>query len=424
MAKIQAIRGTHDWFGADAARFNAVIEAFGAIGERFGFQSVHTPVFEATELFARGIGEATDVVAKEMYSFPDRGGDLLTLRPEFTAGLARAYISNGWQQFSPLKLVTHGPLFRYERPQKGRYRQFHQIDAEVIGAAEPLADVELIAFADQLLKALGLGDKVVLQLNTLGDAASRAAYRAALVAHFSAHRADLSADSQLRLDKNPLRILDSKAEQDRPFIDAAPTIDAVLTPEAAAFFGEITAGLDALGIAYTRNPRLVRGLDYYSHTAFEFVTTHLGAQGTVIGGGRYDGLIEQLGGPSTPAVGWAGGIERLALLLEADDAAPPEVAVVPLGEAAQWAAARLANDLRAAGLCVEMAYRGTLKKRMSRANERGCALALILGEDELARGEVLLKQLDTGEQAPVALDRAVEAVSTALVGPIGTLEDD
>ena len=320
--KARSVRGTQDIFGEEAARFDHVVETFHRVRKLYGFKAVHTPVFEFTEVFARSIGETTDVVSKEMYSFEDRGGESLTLRPEFTAGICRAYISNGWQQHAPLKLATHGPLFRYERPQKGRYRQFHQLDAEVLGAAEPAADVEVIALAAQVLSELGLSDKVVLQLNTVGDAPTREAWRAALVAHFGKHRDALSEDSRQRLESNPLRILDSKADCDKALVGDAPRIDAYLSSEAGAFFEAVRKGLDAAGVAFERNETLVRGLDYYRHTAFEFVTTHLGAQGTVIGGGRYDGLIEALGGPHTPAVGWAGGIERLAMLV---DATPPTV---------------------------------------------------------------------------------------------------
>ena len=311
----QAIRGTQDIFGAEAEAFAHVAATFERIRKLYRFTRVEMPVFEKTEVFSRSLGETTDVVSKEMYSFEDRGGDSLTLRPEFTAGIARAFLTNGWQQHAPLKLATHGPLFRYERPQKGRYRQFHQIDAEVIGAAEPMADVELLVMADQLLKELGVSDGVTLQLNTLGDAASRDAWRAALVEYFRDHRADLSEDSQERLERNPLRILDSKDPRDKPFTAAAPKIDDYLSGAAQDFFGQVTQGLEAASVDFVRAPALVRGLDYYRHTAFEFVTDRLGAQGTVLGGGRYDGLMESLGGPATPAVGWAAGIERLAMLV-------------------------------------------------------------------------------------------------------------
>ena len=318
MAKIETprpIRGTQSMLGEEADRFHHVVQTFDRVRRLYGFARVEVPVFEATAVFARSLGETTDVVSKEMYTFDDRGGDSLTLRPEFTAGIARAYLTEGWQQYAPLKVATHGPLFRYERPQKGRFRQFHQLDAEVIGAAEPAADVEVLCFADQLLRELGIVEGVTLKLNTLGDVASRDAWRAALVAHFRAHEGDLSDDSKARLEKNPLRILDSKDPRDRPAADSAPKM--VLSSEAEDFFGKVREGLDAAGVAYEIAPHLVRGLDYYRHTAFEFVTDRLGAQGTVLGGGRYDGLIETLGGPHTPAVGWAAGIERLGMLIEA-----------------------------------------------------------------------------------------------------------
>lgn len=363
----QRIRGTQDIFGEEAARFHAVVGAFEKVRRLYAFQRVEIPVFEATEVFARSIGETTDVVSKEMYTFEDRSGDSVTLRPEFTAGICRAYLSEGWQQHGTLKLTTHGPVFRYERPQKGRYRQFHQLDAEIIGAGEPAADVELLAFADQLLRELGIADGVTLQLNTLGDADTRDAWRAALVDHFEAHRGELSEDSVARLDKNPLRILDSKAPQDRPAADSAPSIDDFLTAEASEFFAEVTAGLDAAGIAWTRNPRLVRGLDYYRHTAFEFVTDRLGAQGTVLAGGRYDGLIESLGGPHTPAVGWAAGIERLAMMIEAPDAERVEVAVVAESEGLEIAAAAAAAALRRAGVSSEAVLSGSPRKRYDKA---------------------------------------------------------
>src|SRR4051794_8503339 len=306
----QKIRGTQDIWGEAADRFQAVVAGFERMRRLYGFRRVEMPVFEATEIFSRSIGETTDIVSKEMYSFEDRGGDSLTLRPEFTAGICRAYLSEGWQQLAPVKIATHGPAFRYERPQKGRYRQFHQLDAEIIGAGEPAAGVEIIVMGAQLLEELGIGGRVLLNLNTLGDPATRDAWRTALVAHFRRHVAALSAESRARLEKNPLRILDSKEHQDWPVVDAAPAVDDFLTPEASDYFERVMAGLDAAGVGWTRNPRLVRGLDYYRHTAFEFVTEDLGAQSAVLAGGRYDGLIESLGGPPTPAGGWAPGIGR------------------------------------------------------------------------------------------------------------------
>ena len=370
MARIQTpnrVRGTQDIFGEQQRRFAHVLDTFDRVRKLYCFQRVEIPMFEDTQVFARSIGETTDVVSKEMYTFPDRGGDSLTLRPEFTAGIARAYLTEGWQQFAPLKLATSGAVFRYERPQKGRYRQFHQIDAEILGAPEPTADVELLTLADQLLHELGIAEGVTLQLNTLGDAETRDAWRAALVAHFEAHRGDLSEDSLARLDKNPLRILDSKDPRDRPIAEAAPGIDDFLTAEARAFFDAVTAGLDAAGVKWTRNDRLVRGLDYYRHTAFEFVTDRLGAQGTVLAGGRYDGLVESLGGPATAGVGWAAGVERLAMLLEEPAAGASVVAVVAEDAAFDLTAVDYVARLRRAGLPAEAFVSGSPKKRFDRA---------------------------------------------------------
>ncbi|MAX00415.1 MAG: histidine--tRNA ligase [Sphingomonas sp.] len=407
------IRGTQDIFGDDQRRFARVVDTFERVRALYCFQRLEIPIFEATGVFARSMGETSDVVSKEMYSFEDKGGDSITLRPEFTAGIARAFVTGGWQQHIPMKLATHGPVFRYERPQKGRYRQFHQIDAEILGAAEPAADVELLVLADQLLHELGIADGVTLQLNTLGDAETREAWRAALVAHFSAHRDSLSEDSKARLERNPLRILDSKDPADRPIAESAPDIDAYLTDEARSFFEAVTSGLDAAGVAWTRNSRLVRGLDYYRHTAFEFVTDRLGAQGTVLAGGRYDGLIETLGGNPTPGVGWAAGIERLAMLLDGPQAQGVDAVVVPLGDAASEKAQGVVATLRRAGLAVDMAFRGNMKKRMAKADSIGARYAVILGDDELARGEAGVKNLATGEQQPVALDALAEALRTA-----------
>ena len=373
----QAIRGTQDIFGADAEAFAFVVETFERVRKLYRFRRAEMPVFEKTEVFARSIGETTDIVSKEMYSFEDRGGESLTLRPEFTAGIARAYLSNGWQQHAPLKLATHGPLFRYERPQKGRYRQFHQIDAEIIGAAEPQADVELLAMADQLLKELGI-ERVTLHLNTLGDGDSREAWRAALVEHFRAVKDELSEDSQERLEKNPLRILDSKDRRDQKFVADAPKIDQFLSSDARAFFDAVTSGLDAAGVKWTRAESLVRGLDYYRHTAFEFIPDEgseaagkLGSQSTILGGGRYDGLMESLGGAPTPAVGWAAGIERLAMLV-GDKAEPSADAIVVVenDELMQTAIGAL-GKLRAAGLSAELFATGSPRKRFDKAVKAG-----------------------------------------------------
>jgi histidyl-tRNA synthetase len=383
MSKIQtpqAVRGTQDMFGEAQERFEHVVTTFERVRRLYGFKGLQMPVIESTAVFSRSLGEATDVVSKEMYTFEDRGGDSITLRPEFTAGIARAYLTNGWQQYAPMKLSTHGPLFRYERPQKGRYRQFHQIDAEIIGAAEPAADVELLVMADQLLKELGINEGVTLQLNTLGDTESRDAWRAALIAYFNDHRDVLSEDSMKRLEHNPLRILDSKDPDDRGIAYAAPRIDEFMSGEAQDFFGAVTAGLDAAGVAWTRNAQLVRGLDYYRHTAFEFVTDRLGAQGTVLGGGRYDGLIENLGGNATPAVGWAAGIERLAMLVDEIGETKPSVVFVVEDDELALVGQRALAAVRRAGISADIVASGSPRKRFEKAKKNaGWWLAMIDG---------------------------------------------
>lgn len=402
MAKLatpHAVRGTQDMYGETQERFAHVVDTFNRVRRLYGFKGVEVPVIEPTAVFARSLGETTDVVAKEMYSFDDRGGDSVTLRPEFTAGIARAYLTNGWQQHAPMKIATSGPLFRYERPQKGRYRQFHQLDAEVIGAAEPLADVELLCFADQLLKELGIDSGVVLTLNTLGDLGSRDAWRGALIEHFAAHRGDLSEDSVDRLERNPLRILDSKDVRDAKVVETAPGIDDYLTSEASDFFAAVTGGLDTAGVEWTRNSRLVRGLDYYRHTAFEFVTNRLGAQGTVIGGGRYDGLIEALGGPATPAVGWAAGIERLAMLIDAPQN-EMTVAVVADRPELQSAAMRVLRRLRERGVNADMAFRGNSRKQSDNARKLGRSGVIFIRAEPESIGGTHLSYLenDPGRQ--------------------------
>ena len=399
MTSLQPIRGTRDLIGEDQRRHAHVIDTARRVSALYGLDEWTTPIFEATAVFSRSLGDTSDVVTKEMYTFTDRGGDSVTLRPENTAGICRALVSNGLTQTLPQKVFYAGPMFRYERPQKGRYRQFHQIGAELIGSAEPLADAEVIALGWHILQALGFdASNVVLELNTLGDRESRDAYRAALVAHFAAHRDALSEDSVVRLERNPLRILDSKERQDAPFIATAPVVFDHLTDTARAFYETLRRHLDAFGVPYRENPRIVRGLDYYSHTAFEFITTSLGSQGTVMAGGRYDGLVEEMGGPPTPAVGWAAGVERLAMLLREAPAVPAPVAVIPVGEAAEAAAVPVLQALRAAGIRTEMAYRGNLKRRMEQANRRGARAAVIIGEAELARGVAQVKDLATGAQ--------------------------
>jgi len=408
MTSLRSVRGTRDLVGEDMRAYRHVVDTAYRVAVGHGYQEIATPIFEFVEVFSRPLGETSDVVSKEMYVFEDRGGEKLTLRPEFTAGVARAFISGAFGQALPVKLFCAGPAFRYERPQKGRYRQFHQIDAEILGAPEPLADIEVIALGHAILDALGLADHVTLELNSLGDSESRVAYREKLVSYLTRFKDDLSEDSQTRLERNPLRILDSKNQRDREIISDAPRLGDSFNEASLRFYGEVQEGLDALGIGYQKNQQLVRGLDYYSHTAFEFTTTELGAQGAVLAGGRYDGLIKTLGGQDTAGIGWAAGVERLSMLIEGLDKGLPEktrpIVVVPLGDGMEIEALKLASELRADGHIVEYGFKGRVGQRLKRAAQQQARYALMLGEDELASNKVVLRDLDVGEQQEI--DRA------------------
>jgi len=413
LASLQPVRGTHDLLPDEFARHAAVVDAARRISSRYGYREVAAPIFEFTEVFARTMGETSDVVSKEMYSFVDRGGEGITLRPEFTAGICRGVISNGLQNALPLRVFTNGPVFRYERPQKGRQRQFHQIDIELIGAPEPRADVEVIAVAWDILADLAVADRCRLEINSLGDAQSRAVYRGALLDYLSPYHSDLSADSQARLERNPLRILDSKDARDREIVADAPRFASFLGEEARAFWDQVQEGLTLLGIPFQVNPRLVRGLDYYTHTAFEFVTEALGAQGTVLAGGRYDGLIEMLGGTPTPGIGWGGGIERLAMLADPKVVPDRPVAVIPLGAEAERRALPLAHALRARGMAVDESFKGNLTRRLKRANKVQARFAVIIGEQELVAEAATVRNLDSGAQDQVAFDRLADFLARA-----------
>lgn len=414
MARIETpkpLRGVQDIFGEQQLRFARVLEAFDHVRRLHAFQRVDMPVIESTAVFSRALGETTDVVSKEMYTFEDKSDRSITLRPEFTAGICRAYLTEGWQQYAPLKLVTSGPVFRYEAPQAGRYRQFHQVDAEIIGVGEAVADVELLSFADQLLHELGVADGVTLQLNTLGDAETREVWRAALVAHFQKHRGELSEESLVRLDKNPMRILDSKDPRDRPIAEAAPDIDAFLTSEAGAFFEAVQKGLQVAGVKSKRDARLVRGLDYYRHTAFEFVTDRLGAQGTVLAGGRYDGLIEALGGPATPGVGWAAGVERLAMLLEEVQPAGIDFIVFTEEDDMVEEVMEVTNGLRRQGHSADFVVTGSPRKRYDKSQQRKPKIVLLVKHAN-DRGQSFYVDVKRGRGA--AEVSAQEAKSKAL----------
>ena len=405
--KLQPVRGTHDILPEESRQRRALSDMVRAIFGCYGYGEIATPVFEFTDVFHRTLGDTSDVVSKETYTFTDRGGESLTLRPEFTASVVRALISNSLTQELPFKVFYEGAAFRYERPQKGRLRQFHQIGAELLGTSEPIGDVEMIAMAAQMLSALGLITHAKLELNSLGDTESRVAYRARLVEYLNDHRDTLSEDSKTRLEKNPLRVLDSKALEDKAIVAAAPTLEQHFTTASSDFFGGVKENLSALGIVYEVNPRLVRGLDYYSHTVFEFTTDLLGSQGTVLAGGRYDGLVKLMGGPDIPGVGFAAGIERLLGLMEAAGQGAlakkqRPVVVAPLGDAQEKEALLLAQELRSAGVPVELIVKGNMGKKMKRAEKLEALGVFILGEDEVAQGKVAYKLMDSGQQTVVS----------------------
>ncbi len=404
-AQIQAVRGMNDVLPADIGPWQRLEALARELLEAYGYAEIRVPVVEHTELFRRAIGEYTDVVEKEMYTFVDQGGESLTLRPEATAGIVRAVIGNGMLRGQRHKLWCIGPAFRHEKPQKGRFRQFHQIDVEAIGFAGPDLDAELIALTARLWRRLGIS-RVQLQLNSLGTAESRRAYRARLADYFRAHQAHLDADSRRRLDANPLRILDSKNPEMQALVAAAPLLTEHLDSESRAHFDALRAALDSMGIAYRVNPRLVRGLDYYGRTVFEWVSDALGSQDAVCAGGRYDGLIAQLGGEATPAMGFALGVERTVELLRQaspqPDARPPHVYVILSGERAAAAGLKVIESLRDAlpQLRFELSLGGgNFKAQFRRADRSGAELALVLGEEELGRGAAALKPLrqDAGQ---------------------------
>ena len=403
MSDLKPPRGTHDILPEEQRRHRHVGDTARDIAALYGYQEMSTPIFESTDVFRRTLGETSDVVTKEMYSFEDKGGGSVTLRPEYTAGVARAFISGGLAQNLPLKFFCRGPMFRYERPQKGRQRQFHQIDVELLGVADPLGDIEIITLGAHILEALGVLDKVTLQLNTLGDSASREAYRGMLVDYLEGFRDKLSEDSRARLERNPLRVLDSKDEGDRAIIADAPKLTDHLNEASKTFFDDVKKGLTSAGISYEINPALVRGLDYYCHTAFEFVTDTLGAQGTVLAGGRYDGLIEAMGGPSTPGIGWAAGVERLSMMIAEPPPASRPVTIIPVGDDTKDQALAIAQQLRHAGFTIDLGFSGNFKKRLNRANKANAIAAVIIGEDELAKGVAMVKDMEMGEQTEVQL---------------------
>lgn len=396
----QTVRGVEDHLPEQAEKFYEIQNKAYLAAQKFGCRRIQTPIFEFSEIFHRTLGETSDVVSKETYTFSDRGGESLTLRPEGTAGIARAFINHSLHQQLPLKFFYYGPMFRYERPQAGRLRQFHQIGVEFLGAEHPLLDVECISLAHETLMALGIRD-FKLELNSLGDKASRAAHREALIQYLNQFKDSLSLDSQTRLEKNPLRILDSKDPGDKKIVEGAPDAKSFFTAESKNFWDKVKEGLSALNIPFTENKNLVRGLDYYSHTVFEFTSDQLGAQSTILGGGRYDGLIEIMGGPATPAVGWASGVERLYILLKEHLSieAPKKVAFLASNPLAELELIKQSALVRAAGFSTELIFGDQAwGKKFKRADKLLAQFAVILGEDELKTQQLSVKNLKTGNQ--------------------------
>ncbi len=398
MTKLQPVRGTRDFLGDFARCIQYIQDTTFLTARQFGFERIDTPIFEYTGVFKRAVGETSDIVGKEMYTFSDRGGEEITLRPEGTAPVVRALLSNSLTQQLPLKYCYYGPMFRYERPQRGRYRQLHQFGVEFFGVDNPCADVEMLDLAQQILDRLEINAS--LHLNTIGDSQSRDAYRVALIEYFSKYRSELSEDSQQRLDKNPMRILDSKDLNDKRIAEDAPKISAHLTTAAAQFFEKVSEGLEVLGIKYTLDPTLVRGLDYYTHTAFEFKSTDLGAQDAVLGGGRYDGLVQHMGGPSIPAVGWGMGVDRIALLLENRAFAKPvPIVIIVIGDYFSKAL-QLAKAFREKGNVCEILYKTNPGKAFKDADKLGARFAIIIGEEETKTNTVKVKDLSLPQDHP------------------------
>ncbi len=398
----QNVRGTQDFFNEQVDRFNSVIEVARKNVRSYNFHEIITPIIEVSELFERNLGDTSDVVSKEVYKFEDRGGNMLSLRPEFTAGVVRSFLNNGeLNQSLPQKLFSYGPVFRYDRPQKGRYRQFNQINCEYIGNPEYLADVEIINLGYNILKDLGLKN-VSLEINSLGSAECKENYEKALRKYFENFKDRLSEDSKNRLEKNPLRILDSKDEGDKILLKDAPKISDFYTDGDREFYNKILKALDNIGIGYISNNLLVRGLDYYTSTVFEFTTTDLGAQATVLAGGRYDNLIEQMGGSPTPAVGFGGGVERMILLLDDSILKMDEItAVIPVSENEDEFCLKLSNKLRKEGKRVEFIYSGKFKKKMEKMNKCGASFAIIIGEEEVKAGKFKIKNLSNGLESDI-----------------------
>ena len=408
--KLQSIRGIHDGLPAQVTKWRYIEDVARDVFASFAFSEVRLPILEPTALFVRSVGEKTDIVSKEMYAFEDQGGDNICLRPEGTAGAVRAYLQAGLTRAGAQRWFYMGPMFRRERPQKGRLRQFQQIGAEFFGASAAIEDAEVLAMAQRFLDTLGI-EQTRLEINSLGCTTCRPAYREALLTFLQSKKEALCETCHERMDSNPMRVLDCKVQTCQAALTDAPEMVNHLCEGCETHFSGLQSGLKALNVKYTINPRIVRGLDYYNRTAFEFITDQLGAQGTVLAGGRYDGLVESLGGPATPAIGFAAGMERLEMLLPDIEASKPDIAVVALGDAVMGYALQQATKLREAGLSVIHCGGGSAKKQFKMADREGAKFVVTIGEDEMKANQVMLKNLSTGEQVQLGLDEVINTVS-------------
>ena len=412
--KLQAVRGTHDHLHIDMYNYNYIVNIVSRISAYYGFKPISTPIFEFSNVFKRTLGESSDIVTKEMYTFKDKGEEEITLRPEGTAGVVRAIISNGLAQEMPFKAFYHGPMFRYERPQKGRLRQFHQVGVELLGVKKEQADVEVIACANQVIKELNIQKSSKLNINSLGHIDDRKKYIKDLTDYLKNYKNKLSKDSLIRLEKNPLRILDSKSEDDISIIKNAPRLNEYLNSTSRENFKLVLEGLENLNIKYVINENLVRGLDYYNDTTFEFITDKLGSQSAIIAGGRYDGLMKQMGGSDIPGIGWAGGIERLVLLSTIKIMKNKHISIIPVGEENNNICFDLAQRLREKNISVEMSYSGNLKKRLKNANKLASNYAIIIGTEEINNNSALVRNLETGEQDKIILPKIIKHIEKIL----------
>ena len=413
--KLQSVRGTHDHLPEEMYKYNDIITKAEYISSLYGFKPMATPIFEFSSVFKKTLGESSDIVTKEMYTFNDKGNEEITLRPEGTAGIVRAIISNGLSHEMPFKAFYHGPMFRYERPQKGRLRQFHQIGIELLGTKSEQADIEVIACANNLIKLLNIDKSSTLHINSLGNISERKNYIAKLLVYLKDFKNKLSIESKNRLEKNPLRILDSKSEEDIEIIKNAPKLIDYLELESKDNFNKVLGGLTNLDIPYKINHKLVRGLDYYNNTTFEYITDKLGSQSAILAGGRYDNLMKQMGGSDIPGIGWAAGIERLALLATLKQNITKKISIIPIGIENNILCMNLADALRKRNISIDMGYSGNLKKRLKQSNKVSANYAVIIGDEEVENNNAIVRNLETGSQENIELNKLVEHIEKNIV---------